>query len=205
MDSLLSYISIAAMMVVIPGADTMLVVKNTLRYGPNAGRCNVLGLATGLSFWTLIAVLGLAVVIAKSVILFNTIKYLGAAYLIYLGIKSFFAKKMFSLEDIQAEKNKSRHYKDSFMQGLFSNVLNPKTVLVYITIMPQFINLRESVNQQLIILALILTFLAVFWFLILVYLIDFAKKWLRSVKFQKVFQKAAGLVLVGFGVKTGLD
>ncbi|MCY8673699.1 hypothetical protein MOD83_21485, partial [Bacillus haynesii] len=47
MDSLLSYISIAAMMVVIPGADTMLVVKNTLRYGPNAGRCNVLGLATG--------------------------------------------------------------------------------------------------------------------------------------------------------------
>ncbi|BCE13226.1 hypothetical protein RSC3_00582 [Bacillus paralicheniformis] len=91
------------------------------------------------------------------------------------------------------------------MQGLFSNVLNPKTVLVYITIMPQFINLRESVNQQLIILALILTFLAVFWFLILVYLIDFAKKWLRSVKFQKVFQKAAGLVLVGFGVKTGLD
>ncbi|MEC1456547.1 homoserine/threonine efflux transporter [Bacillus haynesii] len=210
MDSLLSYISIAAMMVVIPGADTMLVVKNTLRYGPNAGRCNVLGLATGLSFWTLIAVLGLAVVIAKSVILFNTIKYLGAAYLIYLGIKSFFAKKMFSLEDIQAEKNKnenssSRHYKDSFMQGLFSNVLNPKTVLVYITIMPQFINLRESVNQQLIILALILTFLAVFWFLILVYLIDFAKKWLRSVKFQKIFQKAAGLVLVGFGVKTGLD
>ncbi|MBK4210270.1 homoserine/threonine efflux transporter [Bacillus licheniformis] len=208
MDSLLSYISIAAMMVVIPGADTMLVVKNTLRYGPNAGRCNVLGLATGLSFWTLIAVLGLAVVIAKSVILFNTIKYLGAAYLIYLGIKSFFAKKMFSLEEIQAEKNKnasSRHYKDSFMQGLFSNILNPKTVLVYITIMPQFINLRESVNQQLIILALILTFLAVFWFLILVYLIDFAKKWLRSVKFQKIFQKAAGLVLVGFGVKTGLD
>ncbi|MCY8094508.1 LysE family transporter, partial [Bacillus haynesii] len=60
-------------------------------------------------------------------------------------------------------------------------------------------------NQQLIILALILTFLAVFWFLILVYLIDFAKKWLRSVKFQKIFQKAAGLVLVGFGVKTGLD
>ncbi|KAA6447616.1 homoserine/threonine efflux transporter [Bacillus swezeyi] len=210
MDSLLSYISIAAMMVVIPGADTMLVLKNTLRYGPNAGRCNVLGLATGLSFWTLIAILGLAVVIAKSVILFNTIKYLGAAYLIYLGIKSFFTKRMFSFEDMQAEKSKaedssSRHYKSSFMQGLFSNVLNPKTVLVYITIMPQFINLKESVNQQLIILALILTCIAVFWFLILVYLIDYAKKWLRSVKFQKVFQKAAGLVLVGFGIKTGLD
>lgn len=90
------------------------------------------------------------------------------------------------------------------MQGLFSNVLNPKTVLVYITIMPQFINLRESVNQQLIILALILTFLAVFWFLILVYLIDFAKM-AEKREIPEGLSKAAGLVLVGFGVKTGLD
>lgn len=210
MDSLVSYIAIAAMMVIIPGADTMLVVKNTLRYGPNAGRCNVLGLATGLSFWTMIAILGLAVAIAKSVILFSTIKYLGAAYLIYLGAKSFFAKNAMSLEDIQVQNGDSkssanRHYKDSFIQGLLSNILNPKTVLVYITIMPQFVNLKESVNQQLIVLALILTSIAVFWFLILVYLIDYAKKWLRNSKFQKIFQKTAGLVLVGFGIKTGLN
>ena len=210
MDSLVSYIAIAAMMVIIPGADTMLVVKNTLRYGPNAGRCNVLGLATGLSFWTMIAILGLAVAIAKSVVLFSTIKYLGAAYLIYLGVKSFFSKSAVSMEDIQVQNenlkhSSKRHYKDSFLQGLLSNILNPKTVLVYITIMPQFVNLKESVNQQLIVLALILTFLAVFWFLILVYLIDFAKKWLRNAKFQKVFQRTAGLVLVGFGIKTGLN
>lgn len=103
MHSLLAYIPIAAMMVIIPGADTMLVMKNTLRYGPKAGRYNILGLATGLSFWTVIAILGLSVVIAKSVILFTTIKYLGAAYLIYLGVKSFFAKSMFSLDDMQSQ------------------------------------------------------------------------------------------------------
>ena len=209
MDSLLTYISIAAMMVVIPGADTMLLVKNTLRYGPKAGRYTVLGMATGLSFWTLIAILGLSVVIAKSVILFSTIKYLGAAYLIYLGIKSFFAKSVFSLEEIQAQANaptnsSGRHNTESFMQALLSNVLNPKTVLVYITVMPQFIDLNENVNQQLIVLALILTLLAVLWFLTLVYVIDYAKKWLDSPKFQKVFQKSTGLILLGFGVKTGI-
>ncbi|MGF6953633.1 RhtB (resistance to homoserine/threonine) family protein [Neobacillus sp. B4I6] len=209
MDSLLTYISIAAMMVVIPGADTMLLVKNTLSYGPKAGRYTVLGMATGLSFWTLIAILGLSVVIAKSVILFSTIKYLGAAYLIYLGIKSFFAKSLFSLEEIQAQANgptnsSSRHNKESFMQALLSNVLNPKTVLVYITIMPQFIDLNGNVNQQLIVLASILTLLAVLWFLTLVYVIDYAKKWLNNSKFQKVFQKSTGLMLVGFGVKTGI-
>ncbi|MFB5285199.1 homoserine/threonine efflux transporter [Peribacillus sp. Hz7] len=209
MDSLLTYISIAAMMVVIPGVDTMLLVKNTLSYGPKAGRYTVLGMATGLSFWTLIAILGLSVVIAKSVILFSTIKYLGAAYLIYLGIKSFFAKSAFSLEEIQAQANvptnsSSRHNKECFMQALLSNVLNPKTVLVYITVMPQFIDLNENVNQQLIVLASILTLLAVLWFLTLVYVIDYAKKWLNNSKFQKVFQKSTGLILVGFGIKTGI-
>ncbi|KMY53010.1 membrane protein [Bacillus sp. FJAT-27231] len=209
MGSLLTYISIAAMMVIIPGADTMLLVKNTLRYGKKAGHYTVLGMAAGLSFWTLIAILGLSVVIAKSVILFNTIKYLGAAYLIYLGIKSFFAKSAFSLKEIQAQANapmefSNRHNKESFMQALLSNVLNPKTVLVYITIMPQFINLKENVNQQLIVLALILTLLAVLWFLFLVSLIDYAKKWLNNSRFQKAFQKSTGLLLVGFGIKTGI-
>ncbi|ASC81710.1 MULTISPECIES: LysE family transporter [Bacillus] len=210
MHSLLAYIPIAAMMVIIPGADTMLVMKNTLRYGPKAGRYNILGLATGLSFWTVIAILGLSVVIAKSVILFTTIKYLGAAYLIYLGVKSFFAKSMFSLDDMQSQaKNMAsspkRYYKTSFMQGSLSNILNPKTVLVYVTIMPQFINLNGNINQQLIILASILTLLAVLWFLFLVYIIDYAKKWMKNSKFQKVFQKITGIMLVGFGIKTGLS
>ncbi|CAF1842947.1 LysE family transporter [Bacillus subtilis] len=210
MHSLLAYIPIAAMMVIIPGADTMLVMKNTLRYGPKAGRYNILGLATGLSFWTVIAILGLSVVIAKSVILFTTIKYLGAAYLIYLGVKSFFAKSMFSLDDMQSQaKNMAsspkRYYKTSFMQGSLSNILNPKTVLVYVTIMPQFINLNGNINQQLIILASILTLLAVLWFLFLVYIIDYGKKWMKNSKFQKVFQKITGIILVGFGIKTGLS
>ncbi|KIN37847.1 MULTISPECIES: LysE family transporter [Bacillus] len=210
MHSLLAYIPIAAMMVIMPGADTMLVMKNTLRYGPKAGRYNILGLATGLSFWTVIAILGLSVVIAKSVILFTTIKYLGAAYLIYLGVKSFFTKSMFSLDDMQSQaKNMAsspkRYYKTSFMQGSLSNILNPKTVLVYVTIMPQFINLNGNINQQLIILASILTLLAVLWFLFLVYIIDYAKKWMKNSKFQKVFQKITGIILVGFGIKTGLS
>jgi RhtB (resistance to homoserine/threonine) family protein len=209
MDSLLIYISIAAMMVIIPGVDTMLLVKNTLAYGPKAGRFTVLGMAAGLSFWTLIAILGLSVVIAKSVVLFSIIKYLGAAYLIYLGIKSFFTKSMFSLKEIQSQANtptkySNQHNKSSFMQALLSNVLNPKTVLVYITIMPQFIDLNENVNQQLIMLALILTLLAVCWFLTLVFVIDYAKKWLNNSKFQNAFQKSTGLILIGFGIKTGI-
>ena len=209
MDSLLMYIPLAIMIVIMPGADAMVLMKNTLRYGPKAGRYTVLGVATGLSFWTLIAILGLSVVIAQSVILFSTIKYLGAAYLVYLGIKSFFAKSTFSLEEIKVQtntltKSSKWHYRNSFREALIINILNPKTVLAYVTIMPQFINLSGNVNQQLIVLASILTLFAVIWFLFLVYLMNFAKKWLENSKLQMAFQKTAGTILVGFGIKTAL-
>ncbi|MDR4938154.1 homoserine/threonine efflux transporter [Rossellomorea marisflavi] len=207
MDNLLAYIPVATLMVVIPGADTMLLMKNTLSYGPKAGRFTVLGMLSGLSFWTGIAILGLSVVIAKSVVLFTTIKYLGAAYLIYLGIKSLITKQTLAVDQMERSADvpiDRRYHKKSFMQAMLSNVLNPKTVIVYITIMPQFINLNGHVNQQLIILASILTGLAAAWFLILVYVVDYAKKWLNDKKHQQMFQRIAGVLLVGFGIKTGI-
>lgn len=209
MDNLIAYIVMALMMTILPGADTVLIMKNTLSHGPTAGRFTILGMATGLTFWTIVAVLGLSIVIAKSLFLFNAIKYLGAAYLLYLGVRVFFTKGTLSLEAVQSqnndtnEKSSRRYFKDSYLQGAISNTLNPKTVLVYITFMPQFINLNGNINQQLIILGLILTIIAVGWFLILVYLIDYLKMWLNKPSFQALFQKSTGLMLIGFGIKTG--
>ena len=208
MDNIFTYIAIVGMMVLLPGADTILLIKNTISHGTKAGLYTMMGMATGTSFWTLIAVLGLSMLIAQSVVLFSIIKYLGAAYLIYLGIKSFFAKSSLPLEQTQeipvtsltAPSNENN--KSSFMQAFLSNILNPKAVLVYITIMPQFINLNGNVNQQLIILGSIATLLAVAWFLILIFLMDYAKKWFESSKFLKAFQKSTGVILVAFGVRT---
>ena len=195
-------------MSMIPGADTLLIMKNTINYGAKAGRYTILGMATGLTFWTIIAVLGLSVVIAQSVFLFNTIKYVGAAYLFYLGVKAFVDKDIISLKSVEVESDAQvhhslrRYYKESYLQGALSNILNPKTVLVYITFMPQFININENVNQQLIVLGLILTLIAVVWFLVVVYIIDHVKRWLEKPQVQKVFQKSTGLMLIGVGIKT---
>jgi len=108
-----------------------------------------------------------------------------------------------------SEKNDNRksaksYYKDSFFQGAVSNILNPKTVLVYITFMPQFIDLNGNVNQQLIMLGCILTLIAAGWFFILVYFLDVMKHWFKKPVFQKIFQKCAGLLLMGFGVKMAI-
>ncbi|MFE6167245.1 LysE family transporter [Viridibacillus arvi] len=208
MDNLFAYILMALMMSMLPGTDTVLIMKNTINYGATAGRYTILGMATGLTFWTVIAFLGLSVAISQSVLLFNTIKYLGAAYLFYLGVRVFLAESKLSLEAAQdgsqrlIDKSSQNHYKEFYLQGTISNILNPKTILVYITFMPQFINLNGNINQQLIGLGLILTLIAVGWFLILVYLLSHVKKLLKRPGFQKIFQKSTGLMLIGFGVKT---
>ena len=210
MDNLLAYCLMALMMSMLPGADTVLIMKNTLSHGAKSGRSTILGMATGLTFWTMIAVFGLAVIIAQSLFLFNAIKYLGAAYLLYLGVRAFCTKSTLSVEAIQVESQCSidksaRHtYKESYLQGAISNILNPKTVLVYITFMPQFIDLNGNIHQQLIGLGLILTFIAVGWFMVLVYLVDHMKRWLQKPMFQKIFQKSTGVMLIGFGVKTAI-
>lgn len=210
MDNLMALIVMALIMSILPGADKVLIMRNTVSQGSTAGRYTILGMATGLTFWTIVAVFGLSIVIAQSLFLFNAIKYMGAAYLLYLGVRIFFTKSTLSLETVQAESSysneKSTHYpyKESYLQGAISNILNPKTILVYVTFMPQFIDLNGSINQQLIVLGLILTIIAVGWFLILVYLIDYLKSWLNKPTFQTIFQKSTGVVLIGFGIKTGI-
>lgn len=205
MEHLLAYISLSALMVIMPGADTILLIKNTLSYGHKAGISTMIGMVAGLLFWALLSILGLALVISNSMILFSLIKYLGALYLIYLGIKIILAKEMITFAtDISKKTASLKHYRDSFMQAFLSNILNPKTILVYLTIMPQFISFNENVNVQLIKLVLIFIMIAMIWFIALVYLINYSKKWLTHSTPQKILQFSASITLIGFGIKTGL-
>lgn len=209
LENLIAFTILALVMSMIPGADTILIIKNTLTYGVKAGCYTILGSATGLLFWTIVAVLGLSLVVAQSVFLFNIIKYLGAAYLIYLGISALIKKPNLPEENPKTEekipKSLKSHYLSSYLQGTLSIILNPKTVLLYITFMPQFINLNsDNVNQQLMTLGIILISVAISWFLILAFLIDYIKRWFQKPVFQKIFQKSTGLLLIAFGIRTAL-
>ncbi|WP_341300581.1 LysE family transporter [Lysinibacillus sp. FSL H8-0500] len=199
MDNLVAYILMALVMTMLPGTDTILIIKNTLNHGARAGRYTILGMATGLLFWTIITVLGLSIIIAQSALLFNIIKYLGAAYLCYLGIRALFTQATLSLEEFKTAQASDQN---AYLQGAISNILNPKTILVYITFMPQFIDLNANIKQQLIVLGFILTLIAVSWFLLVVYFMDIAKKWMKKPLFQNIFQKFAGILLISLAVKT---
>src|SRR4029077_3107543 len=124
-----------------PGNDMMYVASRSTGQGIKAGIVSSFGIMGGCLVHAIAAVAGLSAIIAKSATAFDIIKYVGAAYLIYLGIKSWLNKKSsFRLTD----KIESATYKKIFWQGVITNVLNPKVALFFLAFLPPFIDISSA-------------------------------------------------------------
>lgn len=125
----------AFMLSLIPGPDMIYIATRSVSQGRNAGVASVLGVYTGVLIHLFAAAIGLSALIAASAVAFNLLKYVGAGYLIYLGIQTFFSKsEMFAIKNAKKAK-----LSDIFYQGLLINTLNPKVVLFFLAFFPQFI------------------------------------------------------------------
>lgn len=211
LEQLISYVIVVTVLAMVPGADMMIIMKNTLALSRFAGRITLAGIIAGHLFWLVISVVGLAVIIAGSPVLFNAIKYAGALYLIYIGVQSMRAGVLVprqSLEHIDTlsapVSRKSLH--QSFRQGFVANLLNPKVLILYMTIIPQFVagsgETALGYNQQIVLLALILIGISIIWFLLVVELVNLLKRWMKSYVFQNWLSKGAGLIIILFGLRT---
>lgn len=117
------------------------------------------------------------------------------AYLFYIGIRVLLTQNHLQIQSLQLtdssimSRQSPKHYKESLLQGMISNILNPKTVLVYVTFIPQFIDTQEHVHQQLLYLGLILTLIAVVWFIVLVWdYFNIFNKYCKSLKYSLFFK-----------------
>ncbi len=184
-----------------PGADTIYIITRSVAQGRMAGIYSVLGIGTGALCHTLFAAFGLSVILMQSALLFQIVKYAGAAYLIYLGIKMFLDKSnMFANKNVQEEKvNPIKIYK----QGFLTNLLNPKVAIFYLSLMPQFIK-PTYVNGPMPFLILGLTFITTgtIWCVFLAYSASFMTKALReNNRVSKVMQKISGFIFVVLGLQ----
>lgn len=208
MQEIWMFTAVALMIVMVPGVDSLLVLKNTVLHGKKAGFFTMLGIILALFVWTTLAVLGLAAVIAKSMMIFLTIKYAGAAYLVYLGIQSWRAKaqNMMLQEEVTPKAGTLKNNSLSCMtQGITTDLLNPKTLLLYVTLMPQFIQPDFNVNSQLLLLAGILIALSIVWLGIVILIINGVRKWFMKPTVQSVFNKVTSILLVGIGVRIATE
>ncbi len=123
-----------------PGADTIYILSRSIAQGRTAGIYSVLGIISGCAVHTLLAALGLSVILAQSAMAFMMVKMVGALYLGYLGITTLVSKSstLISLSENVMSPGKI------YLQGLLTNVLNPKVALFFLSFLPQFIDPHNS-------------------------------------------------------------
>jgi RhtB (resistance to homoserine/threonine) family protein len=127
-----------------PGSDTMYILGRSIAQGKKAGVLSALGISTGSLVHCLFAALGLSILLAQSAVAFEVVKYAGAGYLIFLGVKSILAKTEGALSPNQASGQSS--YARIYTSGIITNVLNPKVALFFLAFLPQFIDPRYAQN-----------------------------------------------------------
>src|SRR5215470_9258026 len=135
-SSLLLFVTGAAVLLVIPGPAVTYVVSRSIGHGRAAGLVSVLGIVAGPFCHVVAAALGISAMLASSVLAFQFVKYLGAAYLIYLGIKTLRSSDQQMLAEAGNEASLAR----IFGQGFLVNLLNPKTALFFLAFLPQFVD-----------------------------------------------------------------
>ena len=135
-SSLLLFVTGAIILLVIPGPAVLYVVSRSIGHGRPAGLVSAMGITVGTLFHVVAATLGLSALLASSALAFQFVKYIGAAYLIYLGIRVLRSGAM----DVQHAIADQRRLRSIFGQGVLVNLLNPKTALFFLAFLPQFVD-----------------------------------------------------------------
>ena len=194
------FLSVSILINLSPGPDMLYTAARSLSQGIKAGILSALGIFSGCLVHISAAVFGLSKIIEESVLLFSIIKYAGAAYLIYLGLKSLLRKKH---ESNTIASLSSISYRKIFFQGVITNVLNPKVAIFFLSFLPQFIDPHSIYLKQPI------AFLGL-WFatqgtLILMIVAcltgAFRQVLQRNRNFWNWQEKITGAILVGLGIK----
>jgi len=199
--SILAFIGIAALLTILPGADMALVAKVTLLDGRRAAFLTSLGICAGLPVHATASALGLSLILATSAEAFTVVKFAGAAYLAYLGIRTIRDSFRPAADAPVAARAGGRAA--AFAQGWLSNVLNPKVALFYLTFLPQFISPGDNVLAKSLLLAGIHAVLGLIWLPLYAYAIDRIGVLIRGAR--RWLERVSGAALIGLGVRLALE
>ena len=151
-NSLVIFVTAAVVLLAIPGPAVLYVVGRSIGLGRGAGLVSALGIGVGTCIHVAAAAVGLSALLMSSAVAFGVVKYLGAAYLIYLGVQRLRQEDTFEVSDSVARVKLSR----VFAQGIVVNILNPKTALFFFAFLPQFVDAsRGPVVRQILFLGLL--------------------------------------------------
>ncbi|SMC89254.1 LysE family translocator [Sporomusa malonica] len=182
-----------------PGSDTLYILGRSISQGRRAGIYSVLGISSGCAVHTLLAALGLSVLLTQSALAFLVVKTAGALYLAYLGVTTLLDKN----NNLASPTGNAMSNQDIYLQGLLTNVLNPKVALFFLSFMPQFIDPHNSFGiVPFIILGITFLTTGTLWCLSLVFFSSGVTTFLRqSNKAATMMNKICGGIYLLLGVK----
>ena len=198
-----AYLAVAALLIVTPGPDTALVTRNALLAGRRAASFTTLGIAAGSIIWALASVLGIAVLLERSVVAFNICKFVGAAYLGYLGLRSLvssFREDKHAAPTTHAPQGKQLGKQVAFRQGLLSNLFNPKAGAIFATALPQFISPGDP-PLRLLLMMLAYEAILLSWLNLYGYLVNRAGQSRFGTRIREILNRVTGVVLIALGVR----
>jgi RhtB (resistance to homoserine/threonine) family protein len=178
-----------------PGPDFLVVMKHSLTYNRKVAVYTALGIGTGIMVHVMYSFVGLALIIKNSPLLFNIVKYLGVAYLTYLGVSSILSKSR-SLPSVDRKKDKILPSNlKSFWIGFLTNVLNPKATLFFLSLFTLVID-QETPKTIMVIISAIMVINTALWFVFLAYIITIHSVRQRFSAFEKWFNLIFGILLI---------
>lgn len=202
---LLTFAAAAGVLTVTPGVDTAMVLRASAAQGPRSGMAAAIGICLGCLVWGLGAAFGLTALLAASKLAFTVVKWLGAAYLTWLGLKLIIKPRMSFAEAVAGEgPSVQPGWPASFRRGLLTNLLNPKVGVFYITFLPQFIPPGYDVAAVSLLLAGVHALMGLLWLSVLVALTVPLGRVLRRAKVVKLLDRLTGAVFIGFGIRLAL-
>ena len=193
------FIGVSWALIVAPGPDMIYVITRGMAHGRRAGILSAIGVVCGILVHTLAAAFGLTLILRTSAAAFLLVKLVGAAYLLYLGIKTWRDKSTFRLQTpVSTAKSSSL-----FWQGVLSNVLNPKIAIFFLAFLPQFVeNGSGPIAQQMVFLGVTFACFGLCFLLLVGYSSGTIGGWLLSrPRYAHFFQQFTGGILIALGIR----
>ena len=201
-SEILGFMLAATLLVTSPGPNGMLIAKTVPSSGRNAGFAAIAGFFVAFYLHGALSIMGVSILLLKSATAFAIVKYLGVAYLCWIGLKALFAayKGVPAPVDV-APVRRSKNLRKAFGEGFLTNGLNPKVSMFYLAVFPNFLPLNDHRIASAFLLVFLHSMINVVWFGAMVLLFSRLRMVTGSGQFQRWMKGVTGAVFIGFGVK----
>lgn len=200
--SLATFVPAAALIILVPGPDTLIVLRSIVRGGRAHGWATAAGTLTGLAVWAVVAAVGLAAVLRASETAYAALRIAGACYLVYLGLQSLRSMLRKQPTDVVARKS---IIGTGYPAGVITNLLNPKVGVFFVTFLPGFVPHDYPVGVTSLLFGALFVLLTFGYFVVLLTFAARLVRWMRTPKVRRRLDAVTGAVLIGFGVRLGTE